>query len=152
MTRAEKADPYLLVREPSRVKRVSKGSGQPEVGVQELVQKFLFMRQMMGGLQQNLGILGKIPGMKQMAAARNLKKAMAGGGFPGFPGGAMPNMDMFGGMGGMGGFPGFPGMPAMGAKADGESLTKMRTLSKSEKNAKKNQRKRERDARKKARK
>jgi len=152
MTRDEKADPYLLVREPSRAKRIAKGSGQPEVGVQELVQKFLFMRQMMGGLQQNLGILGKIPGMKQMAAARNLKKAMAGGGFPGFPGGGMPGMDMFGGMGGMGGFPGLPGMPSMGAGDKGDSMTKMRTLSKSEKNAKKNQRKRERDARKKARK
>ena len=33
----------------------------------ELVQKFLFMKQMMGGLGQNMGVLGKIPGMKQMA-------------------------------------------------------------------------------------
>jgi signal recognition particle subunit SRP54 len=40
------------------------------------------------------------------------------------------------------------GMPGMG---DGSSLTKMRQLSQSEKNAKKAQRKRERDARKKGR-
>ncbi len=153
MTPAEKADAYVLVREPSRVKRIAKGSGQPEVGVQELVQKFLFMRQMMGSMSGNLGLLGKIPGIKQMATARKIKKAMAGGG--------MPNMgDLFGGMGGMpglGGFPGMGGLPGMDPSmlaADGarESITKMKPLSKSEKNAKKAQRKRERDARKKSRK
>ena len=44
MTRSEKLDPYVLVREPGRVKRIAKGSGQPEQGVGELVQKFLFMK------------------------------------------------------------------------------------------------------------
>jgi signal recognition particle subunit SRP54 len=157
MTRAEKLDPYVLVREPGRVKRISKGSGQPEVGVSELVQKFLFMKQMIGNVGGQMGMLGKIPGMKQFNMAKNLKKAMAGGGFPGMPGMGMPGM----GMPGMGGFPGmpgmgmpgmggFPGMPGMGTPT--ESLTKMRTLSKSEKNAKKANRKREREARKKSRK
>jgi signal recognition particle subunit SRP54 len=151
MTPGEKADPYVLVREPSRVKRISKGSGQPEVGVQELVQKFLFMRQMMTSLSGNLGLLGKIPGLKQVAAARKLKKAMAGAG--------MPNLgELLGGMGGLPGM-GLPGMglPGMGPSmtadsGERDSLTKMRPLSKSEKNAKKAQRKRERDARKKSRK
>jgi signal recognition particle subunit SRP54 len=151
MTRAERADAYLLIREPGRVKRVSKGSGQPEVGVQELVQKFLFMRQMMSGMSGNLGLLGKIPGVKQMAMAKKMKKAMAGGGFPGMPGMGMPGMGMPGmgmpgmdpfGMGGMG----FPGMP------QAPSPTKMKQLSKADKNARKAQRKRERDARKKGRK
>jgi signal recognition particle subunit SRP54 len=40
----------------------------------------------------------------------------------------------------------------MGLAGSGESMTKMRPLSKTEKNAKKAQRKRERDARKKSRK
>src|SRR5690606_19297899 len=62
MTRAEKADPYLLIREPGRVTRIAKGSAQPEQAVTELVQKFLFMRQLIGGMGQNLGIFGKIPG------------------------------------------------------------------------------------------
>jgi len=150
MTKAERRDAYLLIREPGRVKRVSKGSGQPEVGVQELVQKFLFMRQMMSGLSGNLGMLGKIPGVKQMAMAKQMKKAMAGGGFPGMgmPGMGMPGM----GMPGMG-FPGmgFPGMGMPGMPA-GPSPTKMKQLSKAEKNARKSQRKRERDARKKGRK
>jgi signal recognition particle subunit SRP54 len=129
----------VLVREPGRVKRISKGSGQPEQGVGELVQKFLFMKQMIGNVGQNMGMLGKIPGMKQFGMAKNLKKAMAGGGFPGMPGMGMPGMGMPFGMPGMGGAP-------------GESMTKMRSLSKSEKNAKKANRKREREARKKSRK
>ncbi len=165
MTRFEKKDPYALIREPGRVTRISKGSGTPPQAVNELVQKFLFMRQMMGGLGQNLGMLGKIPGMKQAAMVKNMKKMMAGGGMPGmggmpgFPGMGMPGM---GGMGGMPGFPGmgmpgFPGMgmPGMGGFGGGPeapSMTKMKTLSPAERNAKKSQRKRERDARKKGRK
>jgi signal recognition particle subunit SRP54 len=150
MTRKEKLDPYLLIREPGRVKRISKGSGQPEPGVNELIQKFLFMKQMIGNVGQNMGMLGKIPGMKQFGMAKNLRKAMASGMPPmGMPGMGMPGM----------GFPGM-GMPGMGmpfgapaAAAGGrDSVTAMRSLSKSEKNAKKAQRKREREARKKGRK
>jgi signal recognition particle subunit SRP54 len=152
MTNAEKLDPYVLVREPGRVKRISQGSGQPEQGVGELVQKFLFMKQMIGNVGQNMGMMGKIPGMKQFGMAKNLKKAMAGGGFPGMPGMGMPGMGMPGmGMPGMG-MPGM-GMPfGMPGMAAGDSMTKMRSLSKTEKNAKKAQRKREREARKKSRK
>jgi signal recognition particle subunit SRP54 len=159
MTRFEKKDPYALIREPKRVDRISKGAGTKPEAVNELVQKFLFMRQMMGGLGQNLGLMGKIPGMKQMAMAKNMKKMMAGGGFPGMPGMGMPGMGGFPGMPGMGfpgmgmpGMGGFPGMmPGMGG-GEGPSMTKMKPLSQSEKNAKKAQRKRERDARKKGRK
>jgi signal recognition particle subunit SRP54 len=168
MTRFEKKDPYALIREPGRVTRISKGSGTPPQAVNELVQKFLFMRQMMGGLGQNLGLLGKIPGMKQAAMAKNLKKMMGGGGMPGFPGmgglpgmGGMPGMPGFPGMGmpgfpgmGMPGFPGMgmPGMGGFGGGPEAPSMTKMKTLSPAERNAKKAQRKRERDARKKGRK
>ncbi|MBL8744571.1 MAG: signal recognition particle protein [Myxococcales bacterium] len=159
MTKFERKDPYALVREPKRVERISSGSGTKPEQVTELVQKFVFMRQMMGSLGQNMGLMGKIPGMKQMAMARNAKKMMGGGGFPGMPGmggfPGMPGMGGFPGMPGMGGFPGMMpgmGMPGMGGGAPGESLTKMKTLSASEKNAKKAARKRERDARKKGRK
>src|SRR5215471_2987801 len=154
MTRKEKSDPYLLIREPGRVGRIARGSGQPEPGVSELVQKFLFMKQMIGNVGQNMGMLGKIPGMKQVGMARNMRKAMASGAMPmGMPGMGMPGMGMPGmGMPGMG----MPGMGAFGMpQASGgakESLTTMRPLSKSEKNAKKAQRKREREARKKGRK
>jgi signal recognition particle subunit SRP54 len=153
-TRFERNDPYALVREPTRVARIAKGSGNPEKAVSELVQKFLFMRQMMEGIG-NMGMLGKIPGMKNLKMAKNLRKQMAGGGgmpgMGGFPG--MPGMGGFPGMGGMGmpGFPGgFPGMGGGDMEAP-ESLTKMKPLSAAEKNAKKAQRKREKDARRKSR-
>ncbi len=154
-TRFERRDPYALIREPGRVTRIAKGSGQPDQQVQELVQKFLFMKQMMGGLGQNMGLMGKIPGMKNLAMAKNLRKQMAqGGGFPGMPGMGMPGMGMPGmgfppgmGMPGMG----MPGMVMPGMGMPGESMTKMRTMTASEKNAKKAQRKREKEARKKSR-
>jgi signal recognition particle subunit SRP54 len=158
MTPGEKADPYVLIREPSRVKRISKGSGQPEVGVQELVQKFLFMRQMMSGMKQNMGLMGKIPGLKHIASARQMRKAMASGAMPpGLDGlmggmGGMGGMGLDGLMGGMGGMGGMPGMPGFGMpQPQYDSPTKMKPMSKSEKNQKKAQRRREREARKKSR-
>jgi len=153
MTQAEKRDPNALIREPSRVTRIAKGSGQPEQGVGELVQKFLFMQQMMqnmGGMTGLGGLLGKLPGMQGLAMARNMRRAMKSRGMDpdqmmqqaamgGLPGAGMPGMGM----------PGM-GMPGMGMPGAGEaSGPRMRTLSKQEKNARKNQRKRERSARKK---
>ncbi|HMJ15302.1 MAG TPA: signal recognition particle protein [Polyangiaceae bacterium] len=157
MTRSERQDPHSLIREPSRVNRISRGSGQPAEGVGELVQKFLFMKQMMSGFGQNMGMLGKIPGMKNIAAARQMRRAMKSGkfpegmggmpgmpGMPGFPGMGMPGMGMPGMMPGMG----MPGMmPGMGG-----AEPRMKTLSKAEKNARKNQRKQQRTARKKGKK
>jgi signal recognition particle subunit SRP54 len=149
-TRFERKDPYALIREPTRTTRIAKGSGQPEQQVQELVQKFLFMKQMMEGLGANMGMMGRVPGMKNIAMAKQLRKQMAQGG--GFPGMGMPGMPGMGlpGMPGMG-FPGM-GMPGMGLPgAGGDSMTKMRTLSAAEKNARKAQRKREKEARRKSR-
>jgi signal recognition particle subunit SRP54 len=151
-TAFERKDPYALIRDPSRVARIAKGSGTPEQGVSELVQRFLFMKQMMGNLGGMGGLLGNIPGMKQLGAMKNMKKAMANMG-------GMPGMGGFPGMGGMGGFPGMPGIPGMmpgqfgmpNMGASGESMTKMKALSEKEKNAKKAQRKREKEARKKSR-
>ena len=154
MTQSERDDPNLLIREPGRVKRVARGSGSEEKGVSELVQKFLYLQQMMGGFGQNLGMLGKIPGMKGMATARHLRRAMKGGGAPpGMPGMGMPGMGMPGmGMPGMGmpgmGLPGM-GMPGYSAGVP-EEVARMRPATKTERNARKNSRKRERDARKKS--
>jgi signal recognition particle subunit SRP54 len=151
-TRFERNDPYALVREPSRVARIAKGSGNPEKAVSELVQKFLFMRQMMEGIG-NMGMLGKIPGMKNLKMAKNLRKQMAGGGGGGMPGMGGMGMPGFGlpgmGMPGMGGM-GMPGLMG-GSDEVPDSLTKMKPLSATEKNAKKAQRKREKEARRKSR-
>jgi signal recognition particle subunit SRP54 len=150
-TRFERRDPYALTREPTRVTRIAKGSGQPEQQVQELVQKFLFMKQMMEGMGANMGMLGRVPGMKGVAMARQMKKQMASGmgGMGGMGGAGLMGMGGVPGMPGMG-FPGM-GMPGMGAPAAGDSMTKMRALSAAERNAKKAARKREKDARKKNR-
>ena len=152
MTKYERQDPQSLIREPSRVRRIAGGSGRTEQSVGELVQKFLYMRQMMGSMGGGGG--GGLPGMGGLA--RNVRRAMKSGkmpempgGMPGFPGMGMPGM---GGMGmpGMGGM-GMPGM-GMSGMAAGPRVPTMKALSASERNAKKNQRKRERDARKKGKK
>jgi signal recognition particle subunit SRP54 len=83
MTKAEKADPDLLAKSPSRRRRVAKGSGFNEKDVSKLVQDFTKMRSMM----QNMG--RGMPGM-----------GMPGMGMPGM-GGGMPGM----GLPGMGGYP-----------------------------------------------
>ncbi len=153
MTPSERTDPNSLIREPRRVTRIARGSGTPEQAVTELVQKFLFMQQMMTGMGGDMGgMLGKIPGLKNLAMARNMRRAMKSGKFP--AGAGMPGMPP--GFPGMpAGFPGMAGMgfPGLGAGGDAGSVAapRMRQLSKSEKNAKKNQRKRERDSRKKNR-
>jgi len=88
---------------PSRVKRVSRGSGRTEIEVKELLQKFAQMRQMMVQLGASTGLMGKIPGMKQFSQMKKLA-----------------NMDINALMGAGGGMPaglgegaGLPNMPAM---------------------------------------
>lgn len=146
MTRFERADPQSLVREPSRADRVAKGSGTPVQAVQELVQKFQFMQQMMAGMGQGGGLFDRIPGMQGMSMARNMRRAMKGGKMP-------PGFDpsMLGGL--PGGFPGM-GMPGagLGDASGGAGSPKMKMLSRTEKNARKGQRKQARAARKKNRK
>jgi signal recognition particle subunit SRP54 len=92
---------------PSRVRRVSKGSGRSENEVKELLQKFAQMRQMMVQLGASTGLMGKIPGFKQFSQMKKLANMdinalmSAGGGLPpGLGEGAgMPNM------------PAMPGIP-----------------------------------------
>jgi signal recognition particle subunit SRP54 len=155
MTRAEKDDPYVMIREPGRANRIAKGSARKPEEVQALLQQFLMMKQMMDAMSQQGGmmnsLLGALPGGKQLQMARALKKMGGAGGMPGMPGmGGMPGMP---GMGFPGMFPGM-GMPGMGMPGMGApkpSMTKMKPLSEAEKNAAKRKRKTEREARKKAR-
>lgn len=154
-TKQERKDPYLLMREPGRVPRIAKGSAHTEKEIEELVQRFVFMKQMMEGFGQQSGLMNAIPGMKQLGMMKNMKKMMGQGGMPGMGGfGGLPGMPgmNFPGMNAPGfGLPfgGMPGMGGMGSPADG--MTKMKQMTAQEKNAKKAQRKREKDARKKAR-
>jgi signal recognition particle subunit SRP54 len=59
-----------LIREPSRVKRIASGSGRTEQSVGELVQKFLYMRQMMGSMGGMGGGGGMFGGCRAWAAWR----------------------------------------------------------------------------------
>jgi len=54
----------------SRLKRVARGSGHKENEVADLLNRFGTMRQLMMQIGQSSGLLGKIPGFKQMAAMK----------------------------------------------------------------------------------
>ena len=82
MTKDERTDPDLFVRQPKRLARVAKGSGRTDVEVKDLLDKFQGMRKMIGDIGAQAGLLAKIPGMRQLAVARKLKDAvrLQGGG------------------------------------------------------------------------
>jgi signal recognition particle subunit SRP54 len=119
MTKRERVETELFAREPRRLTRVAKGSGRSEGEVSELIERFGFMRQMMGNIGQSTGLLSKLPGMKTLGNMKRMKEAMRNmgggmpGGFPGMGGGGFPGMGGLPGMGG-GGFPGMGGLPGMG--------------------------------------
>jgi signal recognition particle subunit SRP54 len=50
-----------------RIKRVARGSGHKENEVADLLNRFAMMRQLMQQIGQSTGLLGKIPGFKQLA-------------------------------------------------------------------------------------
>jgi signal recognition particle subunit SRP54 len=80
MTKAERQRPQLFVEQPSRVKRVAKGSGSADREVADLLQRFGFMQSLMGQIGQQAGLLGRLPGMKQLAMANRLRDAVKTGG------------------------------------------------------------------------
>ena len=126
MTPAERNDPKVI--DKSRAERIARGSGRKPEQVQDLINRFSMMHGMMASFASQPGLLGNLPGFKQLGQMRKLKgKGMgdmqdlfSGKGMPQMPGmpGGMPGMP--GGMPGMpGGMPGMPGgmpgMPAGGA-------------------------------------
>jgi signal recognition particle subunit SRP54 len=102
MTEKERLQPNLI--NDSRVKRIAKGSGRKTEEVRELLGKFSMMQQVMGSIGQNPGLLGRIPGFKQLGQLSKMKGmdlgSMLGGG-----GDARMMQQMMGGGGGMGGMP-----------------------------------------------
>ena len=64
MTRQERHSPDVINK--SRAERIAGGSGRKSKDVVELVDRFKQMRDMMGSLGQNGGLLSKIPGMGQL--------------------------------------------------------------------------------------
>jgi signal recognition particle subunit SRP54 len=55
-----------------RLRRVAQGSGHKEQEVADLLNRFGMMRQMMMQIGMSTGLLGKIPGFKQLAQAKKL--------------------------------------------------------------------------------
>jgi len=110
MTKAEKAEPKII--DKSRAARIAKGCGRSVADIEGLVERFGQMRQMMGMLGKQGGLLG--------------------GGMPamGGPGGMIPS-------GGMGGF---DPMAMMGGGGGGRGATKKRQDPKAKKNKRKQQR------------
>lgn len=138
MTKMEKVKPTLF--NPSRVKRVARGSGRSEKEVMDLIQKFSGMRKMMGGLGKSMGLMGKIPGMKGLSQLNQMRK-MAKGLSSGNPSAA-------GGMGDMGalmqqmaggGAMKMPGSSSTKKVVDRDKQKKLRKQAK--KNRKKNRKK-----------
>jgi signal recognition particle subunit SRP54 len=58
--------------ESKRIARVAKGSGRREQEVADLLNRFAMMRQMMMQIGMSTGLLGKIPGFKQLAQAKKM--------------------------------------------------------------------------------
>mgnify|MGYP001549365133 CR=1 FL=1 len=117
MTEKERLKPSLI--DESRANRIAGGSGRKLGEVADLLKRFKMMRDMMGNMGKNLGMLGKIPGMgalKNMGQMRQMAQSMMGGGG-----------DMAAAMQGMGGLMG-GGMGAGAPKkpADKNRLRKQR--------------------------
>jgi signal recognition particle subunit SRP54 len=89
MTRSERVNPDII--NDSRVERIAVGCGRSPKAVKELMQRFAMARQVMGELGKATGMMGRIPGMGGMAAAKRM-----------------------GQMGGMGGMMGMGGAPEAG--------------------------------------
>ena len=85
MTLQERRDPELFKKQRSRVVRVAKGSGREEKDIVDLLNRFMFMRQMMGNIGNQAGMLQKIPGVKQAAMANRMRDMVKTSGMDGNP-------------------------------------------------------------------
>ncbi len=71
MTAQERLRADLI--DDKRMERIAKGAGRKKQDVKELLGKFQMMQQVMGSIGQNPGLLGRIPGFKQMGQLAKLK-------------------------------------------------------------------------------
>lgn len=129
MTESERTGRHPL--NPSRILRISRGSGRPEKEIRELITRFNGMKKMMGMMGQNMGLMGKIPGMGALGQLNNLRKMAQGA----RSGGGLPGMGGLGGLGDMGGLAGMFGGGGAGATkkapVDRDKQKKMRRAAKS---------------------
>lgn len=129
MTPEERKRPDII--NARRLQRIARGSGRKPADVQDLIQRYNVMKQLMVRIGQSPGLLGRLPGMGQMGAMAkpgvgvdqffDQLEGMGGpggmAGMPGMPG--MPGLPGMPGMPGAGGFPGMGGFPGLGAPGGG---------------------------------
>lgn len=148
MTKQERTNPDVLTRQPNRVRRIARGSGTEVEKVEQVIQQFNLMRQMMQQFSSfGGGFLDKIPGFKQLNAMRQMKDMDLSSLFGDLMGGGAG-----GGQSPMSGMPGFGNMnlppgytPPGGHMNPSARGTKSKSMSRSK-------RKRKRTAARKARK
>jgi len=71
MTEKERLQPSLI--DDSRAARIARGSGRTKKDVGELMGKFRMMQQVMGAVGQDPGLLGRIPGFRQLGQLARMK-------------------------------------------------------------------------------
>ena len=142
MTKSERSEPELLGQQPSRTRRIAQGSGTTVKEVRDLVQRFFAMRNMMKQVGKQPGLLGNLPGFKQLNQLKQMRGANMGDFFNEFDDMGMGDPSAM--MGGAGG-PGRRARPVMSEaerQARVVAKTKARKKSKSASKARKKNRKR----------
>jgi signal recognition particle subunit SRP54 len=91
MTPAERRDPSLINK--SRIARIARGSGRQPADVEDLLSRFNMMKQLVQQLSAAPGLLGQLPGFKQLSTLSKLRGMDLGNvlgdmgkGLPGMPG------------------------------------------------------------------
>jgi signal recognition particle subunit SRP54 len=77
MTPDERRKPDLVTQQRNRKKRIAKGSGRAEKEVDDLLQRFAMMKQMMQMIGMQPSLLGRMPGFRNMAS---MAKGLGGAG------------------------------------------------------------------------
>ena len=89
MTFKERKFPELFSKQKNRKKRVARGSGRKETDVDSLLKRFDMMRSMFKTIGNKPGLLGKLPGFKQLGQMTNLSGGLNNLG--GMGGGMLPD-------------------------------------------------------------
>jgi signal recognition particle subunit SRP54 len=75
MTKEERIKPELLAKTQSRRQRVAKGSGRKVADLEQLLSRFMMMRQFMGLVKSNPRALGQMPMMKNLGSMSSMAKS-----------------------------------------------------------------------------
>jgi signal recognition particle subunit SRP54 len=139
MTPDERKRPEIVTANKKRRARIAKGSGRKEKDVDDLLQRFAMMKQMMQMIGMQPSLLGRMPGFKNMAG---LAKGMGGQGM-GDMSALFGGVNTFGAAGNkpMAPPPGYYATTRAGAAGGGKAAKDKKAKRKAEKAARKKSRK-----------